>query len=1008
MAENYGGKSTIITDDTFITEFLRLPINSSFNSSSPPWISLDPTYMPKVFRHTTVFAGDDKILVFGDLMNSNNLPFTNGPSRIYQHSAVTLGSQNDENLLFLNYNDTSNTINTINTLSNTSNTSNSSITNIIMLIYGGLKDISTGSNNEYISSELWGFYLNESDDRRWQGFPSLQSSPGSLYHHTANIINETLMILIGGIRGNDEMSKMNKIYVFDFINTEWTIYDAKGQIPTPRRDHSAVAFQTSIIIYGGTDLNATTIYGDVAVLDTITWEWSAFPTINTPPGRYCHTANLIETEFLDTTIDKNIYILNILNWTWLDIYIPTNLPPSHSISASPSNTTNTTITITTTVPSSPDSTSLILERIPRGLIIGLALTSSIIALMLLIMLVWYLDRKRHKNENNENNESNESNGNNENGLLGTVNGIPPSPSSFPCENDDENSFYCRDNRDNRDSNKYNNHRNSIRNSIRNRGGRRGSFPRLSSSSISNIFKLSNNDYNKNEKGEKSNKNDKSNERNSKKNSKRKNQRKQPEFRSSFDSADIIHIARGLEVQRHSICGDSLVVVARNRLRVNFENFRDLEEAYAILMEENNILEELNEYLTQQTDYLSEETSKQQIKIQQLEQINEKSHKTTRKNSDNENNRDLKLSSEDEERLIQLESEMVAMRTQYNSELTSKNEQISQLENQLLEYENYGNEIKELKSKLEFNELKFSSAISSKKTLILEKASLTKEKAELQQKLDNSQKETARHQNKNVQITELETQLRQSQKEKLVFSDRTSQKLKDIQNELQIEKEKSSKLNREKIAALKDKYDIQRRVNILTEFRDTLEVDIHEEKEHVKALETEIQDITDQLQSERRDHQFKSEQLSRYEDELQAVRDQCVKLKEEMDQLQVTLSHERNQFKIQLRSIEANNKRRNMDTKNMHEQKKYIEKCELLVKEVKYLKAKCYRESGFRADLSYQKNFLMLLFGDVETCKQAILNLISDIQGSCCSNPLLIKFRGAVRAIIAIQRMRYLG
>ncbi|CAG8545943.1 7762_t:CDS:10 [Acaulospora colombiana] len=395
-----------------------------------------------------------------------------------------------------------------------------------------------------------------------------------------------------------------------------------------------------------------------------------------------------------------------------------------------------------------------------------------------------------------------------------------------------------------------------------------------------------------------------------------------------------------------------------------------------------------------------------------------------------------------------------------------------------EIKNLQKEVEKLSSIIKDLKEEISSITANKKTLTLEKALLTKEKTELQLQLDNMQKDVA--------------------------SERASQKIKDLQGELQAEKEKTSKLNKEKNAAIKEKSELQRKYLISNEMKESLEVDIRDEKEHVKALEVEIQNITDQLQSERRDHQFKSEQLSRYEDELQAVQEQCNMLREKLEEMQDTLSHERNQFKIQLQHIEAASKHRGapiddevkiildknsklqhdliaannklqelkesaqneidalqeefqvtqrrlelmeelqaintnsvdakrdeiheeyqrkleeQDAKYKHkyqselrnERKRYIEECDLLIKEIRYLKTKCLRESGFRADLSYQKKFMMLLLGGAESCEQATLLLISDIQNPVHRmthlrpSPLLIKFRGAVTAILAIQRMRY--
>ncbi|CAG8570079.1 10909_t:CDS:10 [Ambispora leptoticha] len=364
------------------------------------------------------------------------------------------------------------------------------------------------------------------------------------------------------------------------------------------------------------------------------------------------------------------------------------------------------------------------------------------------------------------------------------------------------------------------------------------------------------------------------------------------------------------------------------------------------------------------------------------------------------------------------------------------------------------EIEKLNSKLKDFEIEIQSITANKRQLTLEKASLIKEKSELQQQLDNFYKESERYRKKNSSVAELENRMRRLQKEKDVNAERATQKIADLQKELQDTVDKVSKLTKEKSALTKDKSELNRKYMIADEMKDSLEAEVRANKEHMKALEVEIQNLTDQLQSERRDHQSKNEQLSRYEDELQAQE----RLREEVEQLQDTLSHERNQHQIQISKFESllNQRRSTSDSSeevkklncelsaansrikeiqesahtainsleeeikitkqqlvliqrgqtNNHlraqdsaialidkseiqkfqlelnkERKRHAEERSLLIKEVRYQKAKWVRESGFRADLSYQKKFILLLLGGLESC--------------------------AVTAIIAIQRMRIL-
>ncbi|KAM4697863.1 pericentrin [Rhinophrynus dorsalis] len=75
-----------------------------------------------------------------------------------------------------------------------------------------------------------------------------------------------------------------------------------------------------------------------------------------------------------------------------------------------------------------------------------------------------------------------------------------------------------------------------------------------------------------------------------------------------------------------------------------------------------------------------------------------------------------------------------------------------------------------------------------------------------------------------------------------------------------------------------------------------------------------------------------------------------------------------------------------------------------------------RAESFRKALVYQKKYLLLLLGGFQACEKATLSLIAqmgvypspaDLQVSAPCQPGLTKFRSAVRAVIAISRLKFL-
>ncbi|CAG8437026.1 6247_t:CDS:1 [Funneliformis caledonium] len=299
--------------NVFITELVRLDVSKPFSTLNPEWVQLDSTGAPKTIGHSAVYGGlnNDQIIIFGGgvddpasavMSNLWTYDTTNGqwadpklpqgsPSRRYEHSAA-IGPSG------------------------------------MMWVYGGLIDGLTGSPDRVITSDLWGLDVNTLNS--WKAYPVLDNSPGARIFHTSSIVDNK-MIVIGGVT-DEILYDMSEIYAFDLEKGIWEKNIATGQIPASRGQHSAVVANKKIIIYGGSDITNTNLYGDVAVLDTTTWTWTSPVTTNTPSNRRGHTATLVGANMIvafgktGADADSNVYILNILSWDWLIDYVPMDLP----------------------------------------------------------------------------------------------------------------------------------------------------------------------------------------------------------------------------------------------------------------------------------------------------------------------------------------------------------------------------------------------------------------------------------------------------------------------------------------------------------------------------------------------------------------------------------------------------------------------------------------------------------------------------------------------------------
>ena len=145
-----------------------------------------------------------------------------------------------------------------------------------------------------LTNDLWSL---DTVGMAWQQFPNQTFTPSPRYHHTATLLADGRMVIIGGFDGSNTVN-MNNIYIFDTNALEWSFSNATGNIPAPRRDHAATALWegSSIFIHGGTDKDYGTFMSDIAILNCTaqtSCNWQIPPNPSPPPGRYGHTATLI-------------------------------------------------------------------------------------------------------------------------------------------------------------------------------------------------------------------------------------------------------------------------------------------------------------------------------------------------------------------------------------------------------------------------------------------------------------------------------------------------------------------------------------------------------------------------------------------------------------------------------------------------------------------------------------------------------------------------------------------
>ncbi|KAJ2390793.1 hypothetical protein GGI23_005552, partial [Coemansia sp. RSA 2559] len=119
---------------------------------------------------------------------------------------------------------------------------------------------------------------------------TLPASVSGRVGHTATVVGGSSMVVLGGSDGSSLVG-MDVVYVYNATDQTWVLRSAAGAVPPSRRSHVATVVNgTLVVVHGGSNNDFTSAMGDVAVLDTATWQWSAPSVADAPAARYAHAA----------------------------------------------------------------------------------------------------------------------------------------------------------------------------------------------------------------------------------------------------------------------------------------------------------------------------------------------------------------------------------------------------------------------------------------------------------------------------------------------------------------------------------------------------------------------------------------------------------------------------------------------------------------------------------------------------------------------------------------------
>eukprot|EP00298_Acanthocystis_sp_HF-20_P016336 c21453_g1_i2.p1 GENE.c21453_g1_i2~~c21453_g1_i2.p1 ORF type:complete len:300 (-),score=150.23 c21453_g1_i2:23-922(-) len=126
--------------------------------------------------------------------------------------------------------------------------------------------------------------------------------------------------------GTDGVQSFNNLYVFDIESMTWYLKETKGDLPSPRQRHAAVALQNdTLLIFGGNGADNT-----IHILDCYAFGWSIKVSRSDvkPSARWGHSMTLIgNLIFLVgghsgfNALDE-VWTLDITHWTWTQLVSP--------------------------------------------------------------------------------------------------------------------------------------------------------------------------------------------------------------------------------------------------------------------------------------------------------------------------------------------------------------------------------------------------------------------------------------------------------------------------------------------------------------------------------------------------------------------------------------------------------------------------------------------------------------------------------------------------------------
>lgn len=158
--------------------------------------------------------------------------------------------------------------------------------------------------------------------RRFMPRSYKQQAPEARGGHTFTLVGETLILFGGHARYGKDSLYFNDTWALDNAGVSWFNYGETAMPPEPRAFHTATTVEDKVLIYGGRGGKGEA-FTHLNFFDTSRGKWNRLTvTGKTPPGRFMHSASLVDTTLYvfggtdGTRYMNDLHALDLERLTW--------------------------------------------------------------------------------------------------------------------------------------------------------------------------------------------------------------------------------------------------------------------------------------------------------------------------------------------------------------------------------------------------------------------------------------------------------------------------------------------------------------------------------------------------------------------------------------------------------------------------------------------------------------------------------------------------------------------